>query len=97
MMLPSASRRFIEEREAPKVEKMVDGYSGFLFLDEDGMPLVAMHWEHRLTHMVKRYNEIFREQIPPSPTPAVAGSKSMKKPETDSHVSLRLWNFQYSI
>ena len=54
----------IEEREAPKVEKMVDGYSGFLFLDEDGMPLVAMHWEHRLNHMVKRYNEIFREQMP---------------------------------
>lgn len=54
----------IEEREAPKVEKMVDEYSGFLFLDEDGMPLVAMHWEHRLNHMVKRYNEIFREQMP---------------------------------
>ena len=54
----------IEEREAPKVEKMVDGYSGFLFLDENGMPLVAMHWEHRFNHMVKRYNEIFREQMP---------------------------------
>ncbi len=54
----------IEEREAPKVEKMVVGYSGFLFLNEDEMPLVAMHWEHRLNHMVKRYNEIFREQMP---------------------------------
>ncbi|MCR5565643.1 MAG: site-specific integrase [Clostridiales bacterium] len=54
----------IEEREAPKVEKIIDGYSGFLFLDDDGMPLVAMHWEHRLNHMVNRYNEIFREQMP---------------------------------
>ena len=54
----------IEEREAPKIEKMIDGYSGFLFLDDDGMPLVAMHWEHRLNHMVNRYNEIFREQMP---------------------------------
>ncbi len=54
----------IEEREAPKVEKIIDGYSGFLFLDDDGMPLVAMHWEHRLNHMVYRYNEIFREQMP---------------------------------
>ena len=25
----------IEERKAPKVEKMVDGYSGFLFLDDE--------------------------------------------------------------
>ena len=54
----------IEERKAPKVEKMVDGYSGFLFLDDDGMPLVAMHWEHRFNNMVNRYNEIFREQMP---------------------------------
>ena len=57
-------RTIIEEREAPKIEKMVDSYSGFLFVDEDGMPLVAMHWEHRFNHMVHRYNEIFREQMP---------------------------------
>ena len=57
-------RTILEQREAPQIEKMVDGYSGFLFLDDDGMPLVAMHWEHRFNHMVKRYNEIFREQMP---------------------------------
>ena len=57
-------RIILEQREAPQIEKMVDGYSGFLFLDDDGMPLVAMHWEHRFNHMVKRYNEIFREQMP---------------------------------
>ena len=39
-------------------------YSGFLFLDENGMLLVAMHWEHRFNYMVHRYNEIFLEQIP---------------------------------
>ena len=38
---------------------MVDGYTGFLFLDKDGMPLVAMHWEHRFNHMISRYNEIY--------------------------------------
>ncbi|MFR7906273.1 tyrosine-type recombinase/integrase [Coprococcus eutactus] len=42
---------------------MVDGYSGFLFLDDDGMPLVAMHWEHRFRHMVQRYNEIYKVQM----------------------------------
>ena len=41
-----------------------DGYTGFLFLDKDGMPLVAMHWEHRFNHMVSRYNEIYKVQIP---------------------------------
>lgn len=54
----------LEDRPKPKVEKMVDGYSGFLFLDKDGMPLVAMHWEHRFSHMVKRYNDIYRVQMP---------------------------------
>lgn len=50
-------RAIIEDRPKPKVEKMVDGHSGFLFLDEDCLPLVAMHWEHRFNHMVHRYNE----------------------------------------
>jgi len=54
----------IEDREKPRFEKMVDGHTGFLFTDKDGMPLVAMHWEHRFNHMVKRYNDIYRVQIP---------------------------------
>ncbi len=57
-------RIIIQERKAPKIEKMVDGYSGFLSVDEKGMPEVAMHWEHRFNHMVARYNAIFREQLP---------------------------------
>ena len=31
----------IEDRNAPKVEKSIDGYSGFLFYDDNGMPLMA--------------------------------------------------------
>lgn len=54
----------IEDREAPRFEKIVDGHTGFLFTDKDGMPLVAMHWEHRFNHMVKRYNDIYRVQMP---------------------------------
>ena len=57
-------RRILKAREAPEVEKIIDGHSGFLFLDENGMPEVAMHWEHRFNHMVHRYNDIFREQMP---------------------------------
>ena len=54
----------IEGRNAPKVEKSIDGYSGFLFYDDNGMPLVAMHWQHRFNHMVGRYNDIYRVQLP---------------------------------
>ena len=34
------------------------------FLDKNGMPEVAMHWEHRFNHAVHRYNDIFRGQMP---------------------------------
>ena len=54
----------IEDRNAPKVEKAIGGYSGFLFYDDNGMPLVAMHWQHRFNYMVGRYNEIYKVQMP---------------------------------
>ena len=38
--------------------------AGFLFYDKNNNPLVAMHWEHRFNHMVQRYNDIYRIQIP---------------------------------
>ena len=57
-------RTIIEDRPDYKVEKVIDGYTGFLFLDKDGMPLVAMHLEHRFNHMVSRYNEIYKVQMP---------------------------------
>ncbi|MGN1155495.1 MAG: tyrosine-type recombinase/integrase, partial [Agathobacter sp.] len=46
-----------------KVEKVIDGYSGFLFYDENDLPLVAMHWQYRFNRMVGRYNDINRVQI----------------------------------
>ena len=57
-------RSIIEDRPKYKVEKVVCGYSGFLFLDKDHMPLVAMHWEHRFRSMLNRYNEIYKVQLP---------------------------------
>ena len=54
----------IEDREPPKMEKVIDGYTGFLFYDDDGNPLVAMHWQHRFNRMVGRYNDIYQVQMP---------------------------------
>ena len=52
------------DRPKVKFEKMIDGYAGFLCLDKKGEPLVAMHWEGRFSHMVGRYNSIFKVQMP---------------------------------
>lgn len=54
----------LEDRKKPKYEKMIKGHTGFLFLDKNDNPEVAMHWQHRLNHMVKRYNDIYRVQMP---------------------------------
>ena len=54
----------IEDREKPRFEKILDRHTGFLITDKKGLPLVAMHWEHRFNCMVKRYNDIYRVQIP---------------------------------
>lgn len=35
-----------------------------LCLDKVGEPLVAMHWEGRFSHMVGRYNSIYKVQLP---------------------------------
>lgn len=56
-------RGIIEDRE-PRVEKVIDGYSGLLFVDKGCNSLAAMHLEHRFNHMIKRYNEIYWVQRP---------------------------------
>lgn len=38
-------KRILKDRVNPKVEPMVDGMTGFLFLDKNDMPMVALHWE----------------------------------------------------
>lgn len=35
-----------------------------LFYDDEGNPLVAMHWQHMFNRMVGRYNDIYRVQMP---------------------------------
>ena len=54
----------IEDRPTDLPEIMVQGYGGFLFRDKNGMSEMAMHWQHRFNHAVKRYNDIFKVQMP---------------------------------
>lgn len=65
-LLPEAYKAFqrvLRNRSVPKVEYVVDGYSGFLFLDADGKPKVAWHLEHALARLVQRYNRIYDDNI----------------------------------
>lgn len=57
-------RRIIKARKKPKKEPVIDGYAGFLFLDKDGHPMVAMHWEKYFQHICEKYNKIYKVQMP---------------------------------
>ena len=63
-------KSLVENRPTDLPEVIVKGYAGFLIRDKDGMPEVALHWEHRFQHAVKRYNDIYKIKMP-SITPHV--------------------------
>ena len=56
--------RIIKNRKHPKIEPMIDGHSGFLFLDKNDMPMVALHWEKYFQHIREKYNSIYKAQMP---------------------------------
>ncbi len=57
-------QRLIKKRKKWKVEPMVDGKAGFLVLDKNGMPYLALHWEKRFEYALGKYNRIFKEELP---------------------------------
>ena len=59
-----ALMRVVKARTAPKVELLVDGYSGFLFLDKSGMPKVAMHLENYMRGLQARFEKAYGKSVP---------------------------------
>ncbi len=54
----------IANRKKVKKELMIDGKCGFLYLDKNDMPMVALHWEKYFQHIREKYNKIYRVQMP---------------------------------
>ena len=57
-------QRIISSRKKPRVEPIVGGKCGFLYLDKNDMPMVALHWEKYFQHICEKYNSIYRMQMP---------------------------------
>ena len=57
-------RSIIEKRIKPKEEPNIEGYTGFLFLDKNDMPMVSLHWEKYMQHIREKYNGIYRVPLP---------------------------------
>lgn len=57
-------KRILENRKRPKIEPMIDGKWGFLYLDKNNMPMVALHWEKYFQHIREKYNKIYKNELP---------------------------------
>ena len=57
-------KRIIRGRKKPGKEPVVDGIKGFLYLDKNEQPMVALHWEKYFQHIVEKYNRIYKEPMP---------------------------------
>jgi len=54
----------IAGRKKQKKEPIIGGKSRFLYLDKNGMPMVALHWEKYFQHICDKYNSIYKVQMP---------------------------------
>lgn len=59
----------IANRKKPKKEPVIYdknrvAYKGFLYLDKNGMPMVALHWEKYFQHICEKCNKIYKEELP---------------------------------
>ena len=61
----------LDRRKRVKIETVVDGYSGFLLLDKDGKPKVALHIEHEMLWARKKYQKLYPDKPLPNITPHV--------------------------
>lgn len=57
-------KKIVEVRKKVKLEPVIDGKAGFLYLDKNNKPMVALHWEKYFQHIREKYNRIYREQMP---------------------------------
>ena len=57
-------RKILTQRRPPKVETMIQGHSGFLYYDKNGLPMVALHWEKYFQHICLKYNRLHENPVP---------------------------------
>lgn len=64
-------KNMLARRPKVKKEPMVDGYSGFIMLDKNGNPKVALHIENEMRWAMKKYKKLHPDKPLPHITPHV--------------------------
>ena len=66
-MTPEVAQRFKnmwKNRRNRELDMVVDGKSGFFNYDQEGKPMLALHWENYCKRIVMKYNETYKAQLP---------------------------------
>ena len=53
-----------KNRRKRDLDMMIDGKTGFFNYDQEGKPMLALHWEHYCNRIVMKYNETYKAQLP---------------------------------
>lgn len=61
----------LSNRKKQKKEVMIDGYAGFILLDKNGNPKVALHIENEMRWAMKKYKKLHPDSPLPHITPHV--------------------------
>lgn len=64
-------KNMLARRPKVKKEPMVDGYTGFIMLDKNGNPKVALHIENEMRWAMKKYKKLYPDKPLPHITPHV--------------------------
>lgn len=64
-------KKMLERHPKVKTEPMVDGCSGFIMLDKNGNPKVALHIENEMRWVMKMYKKFHPDSPLPHITPHV--------------------------
>jgi integrase len=64
-------KNILSNRRSPKIEKIVDGYSGFIMLDKNDNPKVALHIENEMRWAMKKYRKLHPDEPLPNITPHI--------------------------
>lgn len=57
-------QNILKNRKKPRKEMMVDGYTGFILLDQKCNPKVALHLDHHMQWTMKKYRRTRNEPLP---------------------------------
>ena len=84
-------RNILANRPKPKKEVTVNGYTGFILLDQNGNPKVALHLEHVVKRIWEKYNATHAVPLP-KVTPHVFRHTFCTNM---AHAGMELKNLQY--